>query len=175
MKLHNLERNFVIWSIVTIICAAPSFKIAASEGFDIVAMLLGITFIIAGYTFASSTSFYQNIKTNKIYFNRALKISFGFKVINALIAIPINLKIDGNNIFFYITDIYAGIFAFGAIRELFGYTGEKQMKEFLPTFITTLTEAVIMSLFLLFIAFLIWTVIRIWRLIFKKKSVTNNK
>ncbi len=170
MKLHNIERNFIIWTIVTIICAAPSFRIAASDGFDIVAMLLGVTIIIAGYTFLSSSTFYQNIKNNKIYFNRALKIAFSLKIINALVAVPFDIKTDGFSIFIYLTDIYAGIFAFGAVRSSFGYSGQKQMKEFMPTLLTTLTEAIIMSLFLLFVAFLIWGVIRIWRFIFKRTA-----
>ncbi|MDA0781663.1 MAG: hypothetical protein PQ612_09990 [Rickettsiales bacterium] len=170
MKLHNVERNLVIWTVVTIICAFPSFRIARGEGFDVIAMLIGILIVITGYTFASSTSFYQNIKTNKIYFYKALKISFILKILNALITIPFNYKTESYSIFIYLIDIYAGIFAFASTKSVLGLKSEKAMKEFFPTLLTTLSEAIIMSLFILFIAFLIWGVIRIWLLIFKRKK-----
>jgi len=173
MKLHDVKRNFAIWTIVTIICATPSFRIAVSEGFNMVAMLLGISIVILGYTYLSSSPFYQNVKNNKVYFNKALKIAFCIKIASALITLLFGYNTKSATIFAYIIDIYAGIFAIWTTTNLFGYRNNHEINEFLPTLLTTLSEALIMSLFILFVAILIWIVIRIWRLIFKRNEKTN--
>ncbi|PIR38450.1 MAG: hypothetical protein COV35_06690 [Alphaproteobacteria bacterium CG11_big_fil_rev_8_21_14_0_20_39_49] len=176
MKLHNVGRNLVIWTVVTIICACPSFKMAFFEGFNVTAMITGIAIIIAGYTFISSTSFYQNIKSNKIYFYKALRISFGIRILNGIASLPFEFNSSSPNftVCFFWIDYAAGLAALMLTYLTMGkntYGNNEAYKQaFLPTFITTLSEAVIMSLFLLFVAFLIWGIIRIWLLIFKGKK-----
>jgi len=134
-------------------------------------MYLGIILIIIAYALASSTSFYQNIKQNNPLFAKALKVSFGIKIVLAILMIIGFATGENKGIFFYpiIPDMYAGLAATSLV-ELFFTSSTKVLREFIPTLSIVLVEAFIMSLALLILALIIYPFLLMGEYISKKEE-----
>jgi hypothetical protein len=161
MQLHNLHRNFAIWTTVTILCASPSLQIASKEGYNFTAMILGIIIIICGYSFASSTDCYQNIRQNKQHLHKALKIAFCLKIVHASLGLLIDAIRGSKDAPFLLPDYFLGLFSLAATKNILNIPNENGLKEFAPTLMTTLIQATFVSIVILLADIFIWIIIRI--------------
>jgi hypothetical protein len=165
MKLYNLKHNIIKWSIITIICAAPSFASATSEGFAMLPMIIGIITVAVGYIILNSTEFCYKKLPTKIHLYKSLKIAFIIKISSHIaFFIPFN--------FLFFIDIIIGTIAI-SINQLFFSSLANTASEatFIATLSTTLTQAILVSLVVLFVALIIWCFIRIF--IYLKPSQAN--
>ncbi len=177
MQLYNLERNFLMWSIVTSLSAYPSFMLALTSKALIAPMIIGILLVIVSYTIASSGEFWQNIRLNKKYFTKALKYAFIIRISASAIGILIELSY-GANPQFIVVDGYLGLVTLAITQIVFSENVDFArniwlQSNFMEVLFATLTQALLMSLLILFIAFIIWIFIRVFNILKKINSKTS--
>jgi len=186
-KKNIFITNFIRWSIICTISAAPSFVLAINDknsGFNPLAMILGVVIFIFIYSFITSSDFYAYLrKFNNIY--KALKFSYLLKIIMAIIAFPFSFFAfhgkDSIAMFFILPDFYAGILSYIAYSWIINTnmhtvnesrTGGYEIT-FVDTLMITLIEGIILSLMILLFSLIMLLIFKIYekcKLALKRKK-----
>jgi|LakMenEpi03Aug12_release.lakeMendotaPanAssembly.Ray.scaffolds.fasta_scaffold1168447_1 hypothetical protein len=186
MKLYNLKQNIIKWSIITIICAAPSFLMALDFAFAQLPMIIGIIIVAVGYIILNSTRFGHNILPTKIYLYKSLKIAVVLRIIFTIAIGLTALVVLGNfrnpaitSAFFIIGMILGAIETI--LRDIsvyiteaifnFSFSTPNMKTNFIYVLFTTLIHASLVSLCVFSIAIIIWCFIRIF--VYLKPSQAN--
>lgn len=130
-----LLRNFLIWTTICGVAAAPSFVIAAQE-FNhlnhILAMLAGIACFVLVYTLVSCTQWAARFRRRPFVLT-TLKIGYGTRL---LISASTILAVGQNDLFFgLVPDLYAGVISILFVTEGLGFNDETATMVFLTTII----------------------------------------
>ena len=150
--MGNFKYQFMWWSIIVPICAAPSFLLAM-KGFNMYGMLCGIPVIIAAYSHAVSSARYHHLKSRFPLFHHSLGIAYVIRIILSLIQLSW-MSIDMHSaIGVLLPDIFAGMAANLMLQPI----GSAGAPGFLFTLLTTLADAAIMSIAVLVLGFIICT------------------
>jgi hypothetical protein len=158
IQLYNFKKNLVLWSALTIISAYPSFMLGLMTDALIAPMIIGVIIVIIAYSIFTSTAFCQNIINHKKYFAKAIKIAF---LIRIMISVIYTLSFFSQDwIFVAIADMYLGIAAL-AITQLFIDFNFTNNVSFIAILLTTIFQAILVSLALLLLATIIWGIIKI--------------
>jgi hypothetical protein len=158
MKLHNLTRNSVIWAVVTVLSAAPSFILALQLEALIMPMLCGVLIVMLVYSVASSTDKVYQWRQSKFYFAKALKITFILRILLSVLVLSAYIVTDNIELFTVI-DAYLGIGSLALTQMILG--GKATLKTELPVFVATIFQALLMSLALLVVACMIWAMLKL--------------
>ena len=147
---------FVKWSLVCIVSAAPSFFwgwITFRAGAEqIVAMSLGIATFILGYAFLEMRPFTQRFL--KLPFLRVIaKIGYGTRIVIS-IAFPVGMGID----------LYVGVISTRITEVLLQTEMVEGLKRgvsvgFLPVYINTIAQGVLLNFILLVYMSVIWLIV----------------
>jgi hypothetical protein len=168
MKLYNLKRNIGVWSIVTLLSAAPSFMIALHQKIFVLPMCFGVIIVMVAYFIASSSEFWHNISLHKKHFAKSLKIAFIIRITASIFFLLHYIMDDTPNRnelkLFGIIDVCLGLCSL-SFTELF-FSSSSNFKavfktDFMVVLFTTLVQALLVSITILFIAFIIWCYIRV--------------
>ena len=181
MKLYNLKQNIIKWSIITIICAAPSFLIATDQDFAFaqLPMIIGIIIVAVGYIILNSTEFGHNILPTKIYLYKSLKIAFVLRIIFT-IAVGLTAFVELGSFrkpeittAFLMIEMLLGAISVSITEAIFNFSfSTPNMKtNFIYVLFTTLIHASLVSLCVFSIAIIIWCFIRLF--IYLKPSQAN--
>jgi hypothetical protein len=179
MKLYNLKQNIIKWSIITIICAAPSFALATDDGFAMLPMIIGTIIVAIGYIILNSTEFGHNILPTKIYLYKSLKFAFILRIIFS-IAISLREFVELGNFrnpeittALLIMEMILGDISVSITEAIFNFSfSTLNMKtNFIYVLFTTLIHASLVSLCVFSIAIIIWCFIRIF--VYLKPSQAN--
>lgn len=156
IQLYNFKKNLVLWSALSIISAYPSFMLALMGSVMVTPMIIGVIIVIISYSIFSSTAFFQNIINHKKDFAKAIKIAF---LIRIIISVIYTLSFFSQDwIFVAIADMYLGLAAL-AITQLFIKAPIET--NFIAILLTTIFQAILVSLALLLLAIMIWFIIKI--------------
>jgi len=169
---NTFSQQLRFWSIHCGLTALPSFCIALTQfnrPSTILAMLCGIATFIMGYSFLTSRSFYGKIHTGLI--GRSIKLGARIRMIVSLASLPLliplldlNMKSSGPpESLMFVPDFWFGFIALIIVNLLYQLTGTNLAVNgmstntdlsFLPTYLTTVTEGVLISISLMLIAFI---------------------
>jgi len=184
-KTSELKKNFIRWSIVCTICAAPSFVIAY-DGFNHMAMILGVIIFICLYTLLNSTETFYRITDAKPNLKKSLKFGYGLKFFQGIIGLSLTFIMSGGKLVkspvLFFPDFYAGMFSIAFLQKICGMEILQQTHEdrrpspeptFSETLAMTLTEGVILSLMILLVCMVVWAILAIYSK-FKTKKESKN-
>jgi len=135
----------------------------------IIAMLCGIATFIIGYSFLTSRSFYGKIHTGLI--GRSVKLGARIRMIVSLASLPLLIPLlsfkthnnDPPESLMFVPDFWFGFIAMIIVNLLYQVTGNNPFANgmnnasdfsFLPTYLITVTEGVLISISLVLIAFI---------------------
>ncbi len=150
------------WTLVCLVCAAPSFVLALTEKepFDPIAMLAGVGVFVVIYTVFCCSKWYVKIKRLPTIY-KALRWSYTLKIVLAILAVPfafsgVNRAGDMGMIFMFpdfISGLYAIMFYLAVTRGSENlHASEKINYDFFDTLAITLIEGVLLSAIILVFA-----------------------
>ena len=155
MSLHNTKQNFIKWSIVCSLCAAPSFMLAL-QSFNIPAMMLGVTVFIFLYSYANSSTAFYRLCQLRPQLKKALTWAFTLKIAQGLLGITAGMIGFQTGEILLSFDFFAGLLAAVLLGDIFGLQDDGS---FSTTLLLTLAEGCILSILLLGIALFIWLIL----------------
>ena len=169
---NTFSRQLGFWSIHCGLTSLPSFCIALTQfnsAAAILAMLCGIATFILGYSFLTSRSFYGKIHIGLM--GRSIKLGARIRMIVSLASLPLLIPIidwnaksgDPPESLMFVPDFWFGFIAMIIVNILYSLTGTNVFARgmnnpgdlsFLPTYLITMTEGILISISLVFIAFI---------------------
>jgi hypothetical protein len=161
MKLHDIKKNLKIWSILVLIYSLPYIAyIQLNQGnscnLQLHAVVTLIVLSIVFYSYFTSTSFFKNIKNKKTFY-LALKISVILKIITVF---PLDI---------WFVAMFSYILTSGLLSiEISWKTCPDEWLLFSTNLALGITHIVLINLIIIFLATLIWILIKLWKKIFKK-------
>jgi hypothetical protein len=147
------------WTLICTISAAPSFfwGCAINRGPHAIAgMLAGIFVFVLGYTLIECTYYYQQIITRP-YVHRTALIGYGTRILISVI-FPIGLFVD----------MFTGMLSVSFIESIFATSERGPNAGFLPVFLTTLVQGVLLNALLLVYIFGVYACLRVFSTIRQK-------
>ena len=126
--MPTILRRLILWSIICVVSAAPSFVIASGEKFDRGAMIVGVILFIAAYTIVTSTEAFERFH-RRPFMRRTLYIGYGLRLLMSA-AFPLGI------------DFIPGILSV----ELVGNVLDVEIKSFLGTLLTTIVQGAILNI-----------------------------
>lgn len=145
-SLNSITRRTLLWLVVCVICAIPSFLWAVDE-YDRRAMVLGVVlFAFAMVAVTSTNKFYRF--SRRQFIRRTLYIGYGIRVAVSIV-VPLGMGID----------LFSGLMISSVITSLFG--GNQQYL-FLQTLIITLLQGTALNIMLSILMVIIWSIQKTW-------------
>jgi hypothetical protein len=140
--LDRLLRRFLLWSVICIVSAAPSFLWASGE-FNHLAMAYGVLLFIFIYTTISMTDWFERFHARP-HVRRTLYIGYGARLAIS-IAFPVGAA----------TDLYPGLISIGIVRNL-GILPES----FSGTLAVTIVQGTILNILIFIFMLLVYGILR---------------
>lgn len=177
----KLEQDrLTLWTLVCLASGAPSLCWSViGVPLNRYALVIGIGFFIVLYTVLTSGSFYEKLQKNIVWFS-ALKWAFKIRIWYSIISLVAMLLAQGerggghspsilqynllmiNSVDIYFLHINALVSEFLLGENLFlSYIGIGSDAAFLPTFVATITQGILLSLAILLVAAIIWCFLRV--------------
>lgn len=128
--LTTLARRFLLWAVVCVLSAAPSFAWAAQE-FDRRAMAVGVGLFILGYTALTSTAAFERFH-GRPFVRRTLYIGYGTRLAIS-VAFPLGMGLD----------MMPGMLSVGIVEDVLG-----DAKDFQGTLATTIVQGTLLNILL---------------------------
>ncbi|WP_162653011.1 hypothetical protein [Lentilitoribacter sp. Alg239-R112] len=141
--MSDFEYNLVKWGMLVVVCAMPSFVLVIGTH-DVLALLAGILTLILFYAFLTSTSYFIYYLDSRPFLKRLLYFAYVFKIFVALIWTLAYFLADKSILVLILPDLYAGAVAkIGVLVAL--SVSEAEIHNFVPTYLMTVVEGIIVS------------------------------